>query len=356
MPKSKAKNNISDPKKSEELSSTRRQTTSPTDDRVSVFVRISEKATRILKEASKAPRTKGMVIEALLENFNREQNPERKEQILKGQLHDPFKEQGALLELRSWAEHAFQNKRYVWAGGMYEMLANHPSSSQGLKNICNYRLSICLIRLSYEIREEALGEPESKNPIEKDIYGLALDVLDRAIRYTITLQSRLGAELGFPKLVLYYNLASCHSLKAQYLVERELDLKTNSGFIGALRQAGRQPELKEKAWVSIGETWRGLINEDGPADLEAEQAFNELINILPSSSHDGVVHDQSQFMKLDLLSEKLALVDSTLTDEDFIFLRLDTQKWQAKYKAWASLVAGRKPTTDAVRSLLERLP
>jgi hypothetical protein len=353
--KNKARNKISGVESSEGSASTLIDKGSSADGRSPVFVRISQRALEVLNEASKAPLTRGMVIDALLRNFDKVEDEGLRRKILKGQIFDPLKEHGALLELRSWAEHAFQNGRYVWAGGMYEMLAKHASSSEGLKNICNYRLSVCLIRLSYEIREEALGKPGSPDPIDKNTYELALETLEKAMEYTTTLQGKLGAELGFPKLVLYYNLASCHSLKAQYAVEMELDLRTKRGqdSIHYLRLAGRNEELMERAWVDIGQNWRDSTNEKRLADSEADKALKELVKILPISSDEPGDLDVNQLEDRDLLSEKMALVDSALTDEDFIFLRSDTQK-KVKFKAWASLVTGRKPTADAVRALLER--
>lgn len=325
------------------------------DGRSPVFVRISQRALEVLNEASKAPLTRGMVVEALLRNFDKEKDPVLRKKILEGQIFDPLKEHGALLELRSWAEHAFQNGRYVWAGGMYEMLANHQSSSEGLTNICNYRLSVCLIRLSYEIREEALGRPGSPEPIDKNTYDLALKTLDKAIDYTRTLQRNLGAELGFPRLVLYYNLASCHSLRAQYAVEMELDLKSHSDFVHDLRHAGSDEKLKEQAWAAIGQNWREFTNEKRLVDSEAEKAFKELLKILPISKREQTDSEIDQLKQHELFSEKMALVDSAKTDEDFTFLRSDTQRWKPEFNAWTSLVSGRKPTAEAVRALLERL-
>ena len=312
---------------------------------------LSQNAKDILDAAAKAPWTKGMVIEALLENFAREKDPVIRDRILRGQVLDPLKEHGELLELRSWAEHAFQNQRYVWAAGMYELLAKHPSSSAGVKNICRYRLSVCLIRLSYEIRDEALGELDSDEPIDKETFGVALRTLDTAINYTMSLQEKLGPEFDFPKLVLYYNLASCHSLKAQYIVESELNFSTQRGSIESLRQAGKKPEFKEKAWEAIGKTWRDSM-ETQFANSEAEKAYNALLCIVPSFSDRPALNAED----FDLPYDKEALVNSARTDEDFIFLRSDTHAWQARFNDWASLVTGRKSTANAVRTLLDRLP
>src|SRR5215475_7544108 len=108
-------------------------------DKASVYVRISQEANAILEDAAyQASGTKAAVIEALLINLAQEEDPAIKMRILKGQ-NVGLKEQGDLLELRNWAEHAFLNKRYVWAAEMYRLLANHPKSSEGLRNISNYR-------------------------------------------------------------------------------------------------------------------------------------------------------------------------------------------------------------------------
>lgn len=327
------------------------------DNRVAVYVKISQRAREILDAAAIPPRTRATVIEALLESLAKERDP-IKERILSGESPNTLREHGELLELRSWAEHAFQNKRYVWAAGMYRILASHPSSSEGLRNICDYRLSVCLIRLSYEVRKEAL-----ERDVDKESYELALKTLDSAVNYTIQLRDRLQRHLLFPKLVLYYNLASCHSLEAQYIVESELE--PGSDEIKRLLRAKNEDE-KEEVWQTIGQDWRikqearnvdrhkaSNIPGQRPRDVESEasKAFDDLQQIFPVLSHGRTVSDP------ELLSERIWLVDSTLKDEDFIFLRQDKQRWQAEFKNWAeAALRDRKPSFDAVSALLDELP
>lgn len=317
--------------------------TAESDDRKSVFIRISQEANEILTKAAKAPRTKATVIEALLKNFDDITDQELKNRILSGQAKNPLEAHGELLELRSWAEHAFENDRYVWAGEMYKTLANHPSSSEGLKNICNFRLSVCLIRLSYAVREEAL-----KESIDKDVYDLALDTLNEAIAYTEKLEDKLGNNLHIPKLVLHYNLASCRSLKAQYMVEAELD--PSSILVDRLRSAAKQDSgAKEDVWKTIGETWRNNRKER-KIDVEAEKAFYELQKIFPLSEQDSSWRERDK-----QFSERIWMVDSANKDEDFIFLRSDKQTWSPKFERWTDLaLEGRQPYAEAVRALINR--
>lgn len=324
------------------------------DDRETVFVRISRRASEILKNAAKASRTKARVIEALLENFDRIKDEELKKKILEGQFINPLEDHGKLLELRSWAEHAFDNDRYVWAGGMYEMLANHPSSSEGLKNICHYKLSVCLIRQSYAVRKEAL-----KGDVNRDVYGIALDTLDEAIYYTEKVEEKLGNELLFPRMVLYYNLASSHSLKAQYMVESALD--PTSILVDNLRSAeddslGRKEssKLREDVWKTIGENWRSNL-KGRKIDDEAEKAFYELKKIFSLPVQETTEPEPSQVGSSDQISDKIWMVDSADGDEDFIFLRSDKQKWQPIFKGWtSSALEGRQPNAAAVRDLMNR--
>lgn len=324
------------------------------DDRETVFVRISRRANEILKDAAKAHRTKARVIEALLENFNLIKDEELKKRILDGQLINPLEDHGKLLELRSWAEHAFENDRYVWAAGMYEILANHPSSSEGLKNICHYKLSVCFIRLSYTVRKEAL-----KETINKEVYDIALDTLDEAIYYTEKVAEKLGDDLLIPRLVLHYNLASCHSLKAQYMVESELD--PTSSLADGLRNAeddslGRTEsnKLKKDVWKTIGENWRS--NQEGrKIDSEAEKAFYELKKIFLPSAQEKTETDSTSARSNEQSSERIWMVDSAEDDDDFIFLRSDKQKWQPIFNSWTSLaLEGRQPTAAAVRDLINK--
>lgn len=322
------------------------------DDRESVFVRISRKAKDILDSAAKPPRTRATVIEALLEYFDNEKNEAIREMILDKQIFNPLEEHGELLQLRSWAEHAFENGRYVWAGEMYKTLARHRSSSEGLKNVCKYRLSLCLIRLSYDVREEAM-----KESIDKKIYGVALRALDGAIKYTTEVEAKLENAHLFPKLVLYYNLASCHSLKAQYMVESELDPSSN--LVDKLRNAGKKPEAKEEVWSSIGEIWRinqreRKIDKEIDVNAEARKALDELQRIFPLSTQEKTQTNPNWEVD-DWSSERIWMVDSAKKDEDFIFLRSD-QKWQSEFERWTlAALEGRKPNAQAVRALLDEV-
>lgn len=312
------------------------------DQRVAVYVKISQAAREILDEAAVAPRTRATVIENLLESFARESGPIR-ERILSGKSPNTLREHGELLELRSWAEHAFQNQRYVWAAGMYRLLADHPSGSEGLRNICNYRLSLCLIRLSYDVRQEAL-----ESGMDEVSYDLALKTLAEAISYTHKVRRRLASQLLFPELVLYYNLASCHSLRAQYLVESKLDPK--SELVERLCHAAKDVPAKEKVWKIVGETWRANQNAEA-VDAEGNKVLHYLDQVLPMLTSDS--HDRD-WDEMDLPFERIWLVDSTKSDEDFIFLRSDKQKWQGEYEKWSKdVLQGRKPISDAVLSLIK---
>lgn len=318
------------------------------DDRgpVPVFVRISWEANEILKRAATNRRTKATVIERLLENFEAERDPMLREKMLREPDVDPFEEHGELLELRSWAEHAFENGRYVWAGEMYKRLARHPNSSVGLKNICNYRFGLCLIRLSYSIRQEALKEASTD---QTKIYKTALDTLEEAIRYTKKVEESLGSSLNFPRLVLYYNLASCRSLRAQYMVES--GLAHDSALVKKLRTAGTDEEQMEHEWQSVGEVWRNTQTERD-VDTEAEKAFNELQKIFRPTEQAAPRHDRAPADGDDLRFERNWMVVSAKTDVDFIFMRSD-EKWKAEFNKWAaSALEGRYPYTDAVSQLI----
>src|SRR6185369_12710405 len=181
-----------------------------------------------------------------------------------------------------------------------------------------------------------------------------LEALDKAIDYTNKVNDKLGDTLLFPKLVLYYNLASCHSLKAQYMVESDLDPETND--IDGLYRAGQEPKEIEKVWPLIGAKWRTNRKETKIIDSEAEKAFNELKNIVPLLSHEKHLNDLDWEESSDPSSERIWLVDSTMEDEDFIFLRSDIHKWEPEFKNWYdSALQGRKPNADAVRTLLSNL-
>lgn len=329
-----------------------------TDDRAAVYVKISQRARDILDSAATAfSKSRATVIEGLLESYDKQVEPKVREGILKGQNPTALKEHGELLQLRSWAEHAFENERYFWSGRMYKMLSNHPSCTEGMRNICDYRLSLCLIRLSYDVRREAL-----ERSVDGESYALALETLDKAIELTRTLRDRLSSRLLFPKLVLYYNLASCRSLKAQYLVESMLDPKSDE--IDRLLKAKKVAE-KEEVWKTIGQDWRNKLEirnkekeneirnldqeKATDVDSEASKAFDDLKQVFPVLSPGTTLSDPD----LGLSSERIWLVDSSLNDEDLIFLRSDKQRWQRKFEDWRNgALRDRKPNSYVVRSLL----
>jgi hypothetical protein len=314
---------------------------SQNDDREPIYVKISKEARAILKKVATGSLTNAKVIEALLENYQR-QHQDDKEKILSGQLINPRQEFEDLIAKLHKAQSAFENKRYFLAAKYYKDIVNGLNSSEKLRDVCNYRLGICWIRLSYELRKEAL-----KNDSDYERYNLASDATDKASEY---LKKVKDSEDVLPTLLKHYNLACCHSLKAQYMVESRLDPK--SDLIDGLRKAKQDSTMMEKAWSNIGEVWRGIYKGRN-VDSEAQEAMNELQEIysIPSSKTNSTDMDLPE--NSDLSSEGIWFVGVAWEDEDFIFMRSDKQKWQPKFKEWHdSALSGEKSIADAIRTLL----
>jgi hypothetical protein len=66
------------------------------DNRVAVYVKISQRAREILDDAAIAPRTRATVIESLLESIYKEYEPIQ-ERIMNGQSPNTVREHGELL-------------------------------------------------------------------------------------------------------------------------------------------------------------------------------------------------------------------------------------------------------------------
>lgn len=317
---------------------------SQAEERQPLYVQITPAAKSILESITGPGITKASVIEALLKHFS-EQDGKSQEEILKGKSINPRKEYDELLGLLNWAQHAFDNDRYILAVKFYTEIRNRFNISKGFMDFCDYKLGTCWIRLSYRLRMEALKDPRSD-----ESYPLALRALDKAISYTINVKGHLSSELSI--LIKHYNLACCHSLKAQYLVEARLDPQDK--ITEKLREACEDGEATVKLWEeSIGLHWREK-DKGRNADAEARQAIQELQEIYsfrspkqPTDNSDGVKKD-------DALLEKIWLTEAALVDEDLIFLRFDKQKWQSEFKEWSDsiLQQGERSITDTISDLL----
>jgi hypothetical protein len=309
-----------------------------------LYVQITPAAKNILEGIAEQGVTKARVIEALLEYFT-DQDKKTKEEILEGKSINPRKEYDDLLGLLNWAQHAFDNKRYILAVKLYTNIKNRFKSSEGFMDFCNYKLGTCWIRLSYELRKEAL-----KDPRNDESYPLAQQALDTAIGYTKEVKGHLSGPLSI--LIRHYNLACCHSLKAQYLVEARLDPQDE--FTMQLRDTWQDVAATVKVWEeSIGGHWREK-DKGRNADAEAEQALKELQEMYSVTSPEQPTNNSDKVKEDDMLLEIIWLTEAGLEDEDLIFLRFDKQKWQPEFTKWSNSVLqqGDKSIADTIRVLL----
>jgi hypothetical protein len=317
---------------------------SQADNRASIFVRISKDAKDVLDQAAKSPLTNASVVEALLLHYAK-QNPEIQEKILDKESVYPLKAYDDVLALLHWAQHAFEHGRYILAAKLYKDIARNLRSSPGFRDFCNYKLGICWIRLSYDSRNEALKTGDY------ECYDLALEALTKALNYTKKVEGALGGVLS--RLIKHYNLACCHSLKAQYMVEARLD-KTD--VIDSLLNAGHETPAMEEAWRDIGKSWRENYKGKGRnVDVEAQEALNELQEISTVSASEENLTDLNQMGSSDQLSERIWLAEAALRDDDLTFLRFDERKWQPELYKWSdSVLQGNKYSiADTIRALLQ---
>lgn len=310
------------------------------DSPVAIFVRISQDAKNILDRASKsASITNVKVIERLLEHFE-EQNPQTQEDILRGTYTDPIK------EFENWqaqlllAQHAIENDRYLLAEQLYETLAGDTHRSEKFISFCKYKLGLCWMGISNESRNEALLKKKESDNYRR--FNFALTALDQAIRYTEEVKEELGPLFN---LIMHYNRACCHSMKAQYMVEARIDFTEDE--IPEICKAADDFTVAKEVWSNIGRNWRG---EDKRVEIddEARQALDELKKIFPLSSSEK----SSSLTKNS--NDIIWLVEAALKDQDLIFLHTD-EKYQPEFKEWAeSALRGHRSFIDAAQALLNK--
>lgn len=325
------------------------------DGKKGIFVRVSPRAKTALERAAKGQTTYAKVIEALLEYFG-QQEPALQQKILSGINITPVKELENLLAKLHRAQHAYENKRYYYAIKTYREIAgelDNFGSSEELLEVCNYRLGHSWIRLSYDLRKEALsydkGRPDAESRYE-ELYSIALRTLDRALYYLGELREEHTDTLTW--LIKHYNMACCHSLKAQYLVESKLDAEngTREDLRDALKDTQNYPAATLKVWKSFGDKWRN--GEDFAVDREAEKALGELKKMYsqPTASDN----DREPTANSNLSPERIWVVETATDDTDFIFLRTDKKIWKPRFDNWtAAALKGDNSIAKAIADLLQ---
>src|SRR5882724_1160221 len=308
----------------------------PTDEKKSLMVRIDPKAKAVLERAANneitGPATYASVIEALLDYYDK-QSPDLKEKILLGMNINPLsaRESENLLARLHRAEHAVVNKRYYFAVRTYKAIAaqlHNRDSSKELLEVCNYRLGHCWLRLSYGLRVLALSDHLGREDLrtrKQSFFGTAQDALGKALEYLTLLEDDSDPLMT---LIKHYNMACCYSLKAQYLVEANLE--PESRFRSALRETRKDPQQTQNVWEHIGETWRGKKEVEDLVNPEAKKSLNELHTIY-SLDHQSA---QSSLNKADPISERLWCVEMAAEDSDLLFMRHDTKQWKIEFDKW----------------------
>jgi hypothetical protein len=333
--------------------------------RPGIFVRINPLAKEALETAASGSLTEtgsmtyAKVIERLLEYFGK-QGPDLKRNILRGIHVNPLKDSEDMVARLHRAQHAFENGRYYYAVQTYEVIADSlkdSDSSEELLEVCHYRLGHCWIRLSYDLRVDALSalssDLASDSPQEDrkakcaKLFSGASEALDIALHYLAQVKAD-GDTLT--KLISHYNKACCHSLKAQYMVESKLD----SDSIGELRKAWEEKDVKkmQQIWKFIGDTWRKNDSDRRP-DSQAEQALSNLERIYSINDNNS---DHTR-----LSSGGNWLVEISSDDWDLFFIRSD-ETWKPKFNEWrTSALPGDKSVakgvgvTDLLKSSKRRL-
>jgi hypothetical protein len=333
--------------------------------RPGIFVRINPAAKKVLERAATGsiPETRSMpyarVIERLLEYFEK-QGEDLQGKILRGIYIDPLRESEDMLARLHRAQHAFENERYYYAVQTYKVIADNlrtSGSSKELLEVCNYRLGHCWIRLSYDLRLDALSalSPDLDSDLSHEdrkakcvkLFEEAGQALDAALSYLAQVNSDVDT---LTKLVSHYNKACCHSLKAQYIVESKLDGKSLSDLRKAWESRNHQRMVE--LWKFIGDTWRKNDNDPRP-DNEAKEALSALQKVY--STWEGGSNESS------LSSGGSWLVGISYDDVDLFFVRSD-EKYRPKFDEWRTKahpgdhsIARSLGVTDLLKSTLQEL-
>lgn len=318
-----------------------------------VFIRLSPKAKDILEEGKNiakemlkdrrsAPKSYAGIIEKLLQYFGAQQ-PQFKKKILEG-VANQLKDTEDLLARLHRAQHAFETKRFYFAIKTYNGIADELrvlDPSDELLDVCHFRLAHCWHQLSYSLRTEALSQDtrlKELQPKSDRLYGLAIEALHAALKYLGLLTD---GEDPFMAQIKNYNMACCHSLKAQYIVESKLDPDDQqAGYRTALREAKKESkDTTPEVWRSIG-----LDKQDDAANKAAEDAFTWLRRIHSESAERST-----------LSPENVWIVESAREESDFLFLR-SARDWKTKFDNWANNALKGASIATAIESLLAEEP
>ncbi len=316
-----------------------------TETKKGIFVRLGPESKQILEKAAEN-RTYAEVIEKLLEFYGMQEDG-LQQGILSGKIINPSKDFEDLLALTQTAQHAFENKRFYYAAKTYQAIAKNLDqaaySSNDLREVCNYRSAHCWIRISYDLRSEALKKGQVRS------YTIATNALETALKY---LRGLRDGEDPLADLIKHYNMACCYSLQAQYEVESKLG--TDAKNFRALREAeGKPSEQTADIWEGIGETWR---NNSDKADEEIVNGYAirgqkelDMIYQFASSSKSTSVSS--------LINERMWIVEAAKKDSDLIFMRADRDVWSPKFDDWVDKAPGSDaPLADAIADLLRTVP
>jgi len=250
-----------------------------------------------------------------------------------------------LLARLNRAQHAYENKRFYYAATIYKDLAEElreHNRSKELLEYCNYRRGHCWIRLSYDLRLEALDlmkkDQQAKTKPES-LYLTASRALDIAMKHLRKVEDRDK----LTSLIKHYNMACCHSLKAQYMVEPKLEPVSHARAL--LCEAEDNSEKILNAWKEISKTPR----KSDDADTQAQRAIDELNEIY--SQPFEISGEPAE--RLNLTSEQIWCVEMADRDSDLIFLRTD-QHWKPIFDTWVTTARqSDKSILNPIKDLLE---
>lgn len=180
-----------------------------------------------------------------------------------------------LMMRQSWADHAFNHKRWTWACEEYMHLArmSEEGNAPGTWRLAQYKLGYCWIEIGIDLQSKAIelrkdeGDTTAHNHRVRELFNAAEWAMRASIAFNRRYYKYKGQEAQPAEYhaVVQYNIACTWALLAKSRIERELEgrdievRRTRSEDLGGLWPLWPLPEKWEES--IDGSKWSGLVEE-----------------------------------------------------------------------------------------------
>lgn len=289
---------------------------------------------------------KGDVFTALWNYFSSTTEIAKKS-IIQGTYKDPMKIFSRILVTKSWADHAYDNKRWSWALELYEELEKLSYESEDLTEYIRYKQLYCLAEIAWSLRNSAIKKDGES---WEDLFKYAFVAIDKAIHMSLELKGSISSRPphnGSTILpAVLFGLACCLSIKCVLLVENSLgSANVYIRNICSNLESSKNEDWygqQEGEWAEIGSGWRTELAKERKLTMEINYLAKEAMAAL-EKLRQTIASSREQALWL------VQLVES---DPDLVFLRHDSgcadwfEKWKEDSQRISPIEAFRKIFAD----------